>query len=147
MDKIMRERRFQVPGDRKTTYRVRFTQNAFLVLQQATGKGISELSRAGIVELQQLLWGGLEGARLKDRTTRHGRPFDMLDVGDLLETIYENDGKVFDLDAQAEVKIGELISEAFLAATKELFGVTAEEDGEEAAAAETGADPTDGPRD
>lgn len=99
---------FQVPGDRKTTYRVRFTQNAFLVLQQATGKGISELSRAGIVELQQLLWGGLEGARLKDRTTRHGRPFDMLDVGDLLETIYENDGKVFDLDAQAEVRSASL---------------------------------------
>lgn len=72
---------FEVDGH---GYAIRFTQNALYRATKMLGKSLTEAAAtAGVVEVQTLLWAGLEGARLKhaDRT----EPYSLDEAGDLID--------------------------------------------------------------
>jgi hypothetical protein len=67
-------------------YSVRFTQNALYRLHKLLGRPLPEVARnPGAVEIQSLLWAGLEGARLKHKDRKE--PFTLDEVGDLIDQI------------------------------------------------------------
>lgn len=77
------ERRFAV-GSRE--YAIRFTQNALYRLQKQLGRPLAEIrNSAGPVEIQTMLWAGLEGARLKSRDRKE--PFTLDEAGDLIDEL------------------------------------------------------------
>jgi hypothetical protein len=77
------ERTFVV-GER--TYSVRFTQNALYKLQKQLNRPLHEITGfASIVEIQTMLWAGLEGARLKHSDRKE--PFTIEEVGDLIDEL------------------------------------------------------------
>ena len=50
------------------TYTIRFTQNALYRLEVELGRPLlAALQSLGVVEVQAMMWAGLEGARLKGR--------------------------------------------------------------------------------
>lgn len=71
------------------TYQILFSSNALFRLQKATGMTIQQLGvllvmgNAGFAELQSILWAGLEGARLRNKTRRSEWTID--EVGDLID--------------------------------------------------------------
>jgi len=59
------ERTFEAGGK---TYTIRFTQNALYRLERELGRPLlAALQSLGVVEVQAMMWAGLEGARLKGR--------------------------------------------------------------------------------
>lgn len=118
----LKERRFKFA---RVTYSIRFTQNALMRLQAQVGEPLQDYLgrifnpngvRVSNVELQHLLWAGLEGSRLKDRARRGGRAWDIFEVGDLMENVNEDaDGMVFDVDAGETANLSTLIVECFVA--------------------------------
>jgi len=59
------ERTFEAGGK---TYTIRFTQNALYRLEKELGRPLlAALQSLGVVEVQAMMWAGLEGARLKGR--------------------------------------------------------------------------------
>jgi hypothetical protein len=67
------ERTFEASGK---TYTLRFTQNALYLLEKELGRPLlAALQSLGVVEVQAMMWAGLEGARLKGRAGKllHGR--------------------------------------------------------------------------
>jgi hypothetical protein len=67
-------------------YTVRFTQNALYRVQKALGQALREITaQAGVVEIQTLLWAGLEGARLKRPERKE--PFTLDEVGDIIDDL------------------------------------------------------------
>lgn len=88
---------FEVGGK---TYEIRFTQNALYRLEKELGRSI--LNRQmdwGVVQIQSMLWAGLEGARLK--TKSRPTPFGLDEVGDLMDAMIEADLKPLDLVMEA----------------------------------------------
>ncbi len=90
------ERTFEAGG---RSYTIRFTQNALYRLEKELGRPLAVALRSlGIVELQVMMWAGLEGARLKRRSedahNGHGadvtgsdRPYTIEEVGDIFDEL------------------------------------------------------------
>src|SRR5262245_28262632 len=70
-------------------YPIQYTSNALTRLEKETGLSVQVLGtmlvhqRGGLRELQQILWAGLEGARLKHKTRQIAYTLD--EVGDLID--------------------------------------------------------------
>lgn len=70
-------------------YPLQYTSNALTRLEKETGLAVAVLGsllihqRGGLRELQQILWAGLEGARLKHKTRQIAYTVD--EVGDLID--------------------------------------------------------------
>ncbi len=70
------------------TYELRFTQNALYRLETKLGKSLlSPAMDWGVVHIQTMLWAGLEGARLKNKS--RDVAFTMDEVGDLMDVMAE----------------------------------------------------------
>jgi hypothetical protein len=68
------------------TYTVRFTQNALYRLQKQLNRPLQEITGlASVVEIQTMLWAGLEGARLKHLDRKE--PFTIDEVGDIIDEL------------------------------------------------------------
>jgi len=92
------ERIFEAGGK---TYTIRFTQNALYRLERELGRPLAVALRAlGVVEVQAMLWAGLEGARLKSKReqvcvddaesadrTRRSRPFTIDEAGEIIDEL------------------------------------------------------------
>jgi hypothetical protein len=93
------ERIFEAGG---RTYTLRFTQNALYRLEKELARPLFvALKSFGLVEVQAMLWAGLEGARLKRRTAprdsiergerrdRDGRehPFTLDEAGEIIDQL------------------------------------------------------------
>lgn len=75
------ERSFEAGGK---TYTIRFTQNALYRLMRETRAATGAFQgRVGLVEIQMMLWAGLEGARLKSAS--RPEPFTLDEAGDLID--------------------------------------------------------------
>jgi len=82
-------------------YSIVYNSNALFRLEKETGYSIQQIGflllngRGGYALMQQILWAGLEGARIRNITRPN--PFTVEEVGDLLDTeggpamIWEND--------------------------------------------------------
>ena len=98
------ERIFEAGGK---TYTIRFTQNALYRLERELGRPLAVALRAlGVVEVQAMLWAGLEGARLKTRSepvcaddaesadrTRRERPFTIDEAGEIIDELGRRRGR------------------------------------------------------
>lgn len=74
------EKSFEAGG---RSYTLRFTQNALYRLEKALGRQLSEaLASLSFVELQAMMWAGLEGARLKRGDPN---PYSFDDAGDIID--------------------------------------------------------------
>ncbi len=96
------ERTFEAGG---RIYTLRFTQNALYRLERELGRSIFvALSNLGLVELQAMMWAGLEGARLKrggwrpapvatapthdqGENTERARPYTLEEAGDIIDEL------------------------------------------------------------
>jgi hypothetical protein len=108
-------------------YPVMFTSNALFRLEKETGVATAVLGtlllhqRAGLRELQQILWAGLEGARLKYGT--RPMPFSVDEVGDLID---EAGGAlvVWDMDGAIVKAVMDAFQDAFPKAKRPEDGST-----------------------
>jgi hypothetical protein len=76
------EKSFEAGG---RSYTLRFTQNALYRLEKALGRQLSEaLASLSFVELQAMMWAGLEGARLKRGDPS---PYSLDDAGDIIDQL------------------------------------------------------------
>jgi hypothetical protein len=67
------------------SYTLRFTQNALYRLEKALGRQLGEaLASLSFVELQAMMWAGLEGARLKRGDPN---PYSCDDAGDIIDQL------------------------------------------------------------
>lgn len=125
---MAKERQFWF-GNKKNSLSVLFNHNALKRLQEEIRKPIgqffnelmapnpdgSKSINVSVVDLQYLLWAGMEGARLRMRATRPSRPTDINDVGEILDDVYENyGGAVVDSVTGDSVPIGLIILETFI---------------------------------
>jgi hypothetical protein len=84
------ERSFEAGG---RTYTLRFTQNALYRLEKELARPLFvALKSFGLVEVQAMLWAGLEGARLKRRSAPRGRdgrerPFTLDEAGEIIDQL------------------------------------------------------------
>jgi hypothetical protein len=73
----------------KQTYEVRYTSNALRLLEKETGRQTQQIGlmlmagRYGFGLLQEILWAGLEGARIK--LSSRPAPYTVNEVGDLID--------------------------------------------------------------
>ncbi len=72
-----------------TVVSIQYSSNALRLLERQTGKTVQQIGlylvsgRGGFGLLQEILWAGLEGARLKHNT--RPAPFTVDEVGDLID--------------------------------------------------------------
>jgi hypothetical protein len=67
-------------------YTVRFTQNALYRLQKQLNRPPHEITgQASAVEIQTMMWAGLEGARLKHLDRKE--PYTIDEVGDIIDEL------------------------------------------------------------
>jgi len=90
------ERRFEAGGK---SYTIRFTQNALYRLEKELGRPLyAALQSLGVVEVQAMMWAGLEGARLKRRAENcstdeavdqggRARPFTIDEAGEIIDEV------------------------------------------------------------
>ena len=90
------ERTFEAGGK---TYTIRFTQNALYRLEKELGRPLlAALQSLGVVEVQAMMWAGLEGARLKGRAencstdeaagqARRARRFTIDEAGEIIDEL------------------------------------------------------------
>ena len=90
------ERTFEAGGK---TYTIRFTQNALYRLEKELGGPLfTVLQSLGVVEVQAMMWAGLEGARLKGRAiygsadeaadqARRARRFTIDEAGEIIDEL------------------------------------------------------------
>jgi len=76
------ERSFEVGG---TTFTIRFTQNALYRMEEKLGSFLAIANRLGAREAQVMMWAGLEGARLKNKSRRQEYTLD--EAGDLIDEL------------------------------------------------------------
>jgi hypothetical protein len=82
------------------TYAIRFTQNALYRLEKELQEPLLSLGgRWGVIRIQTMLWAGLEGARLKNKS----RPsaFTIDEVGDIIDAMMEEGLKPLELVMEA----------------------------------------------
>lgn len=76
-------------GKSARVYHLLFSTNALFTLQRASGLTVQEMGlrlltgQAGAMELQQMLWAGIEGYRLKHSPRKP--ELSMMEVGDLID--------------------------------------------------------------
>lgn len=75
------ERSFTADGK---TYVLRFTQNAVYRIEKEIGHPL-DLRTAGEIDFQTMMWGALEGARLKHNSRR--APYTIEETGDIIDAM------------------------------------------------------------
>lgn len=116
-------------GDDPKVYELCFSTNALKRLQDLVGMPVAQYFNSIVhtgtdgtstlnlsaVDVQNLLWCGLEGARLRSKMLRASKPFEIYDIGDLVDRIdEEHRGQVYDIQAGELVPFGLYIMNSFL---------------------------------